>query len=308
MTSTLRPHRLTLTAVAFLGASVLLVGCATAAEDEGTEAPATAPQAFQHIHSLIVDPEPDQLLVGTHAGLYEVTFDASGASTAKGPIADLDFDPMGFTMTDDIAYASGHPGPNTPPSFGSPSLGLIKSTDRGETWSNISLTGQTDFHDLTVGPQAVDGGGDGAIYGLDTSKPALQRSFDGGATWSDGAELVARDIAADPATPGTVYATTQDGFAVSTDEGANFTVDGEAPPLFLFSVDSGTGAFAGVDISGTVWLRDASESWVSGGTVSGTPQALTVFGDRIFVADDRGIAFSDDIGVSWTILDVAEYR
>lgn len=305
MTSTFRPIRLTLSVAALLGATVVLVGCATAAEDEGTEAPASAPQAFQHIHSLTVDPEPDQLLVGTHAGLYELTFDASGATTAEGPIADLDFDPMGFTMSDDIAYASGHPGPTTPASFGSPNLGLIKSTDRGETWSNISLTGQTDFHDLAVGPQAIDGG-DGAIYGLDTSKPALQRSFDGGATWNDGAELVARDIAADPATAGTVYATTEGGLAVSTDEGASFTVDTEAPPLFLISIDAGTDAFAGIDISGTVWVRDASQSWVSGGTVSGTPQALTISGERIFVADDRGIAFTDDIGVSWTVLDATE--
>ncbi|GHD51998.1 hypothetical protein D9V29_13625 [Mycetocola manganoxydans] len=290
-------------ALALLGAAVVLVGCATVPEDDGTEAPASAPGAFQHIHSLMVDPERGDLLVGTHEGLYELTFDGSGTATAKGPIGGLDFDPMGFTMRDDIAYASGHPGPTTPASFGTPNLGLIKSTDRGETWSNISLTGQTDFHDLALGAQATDGG-EGTIFGLDTSKQALQRSFDGGATWSDGAELVARDLTADPATPGTVYATTENGFAVSIDDGASFTADTEAPPLFLASIDSGTGAFAGVDTSGTAWVRDASGTWVSGGTVSGTPQALTISGDRLFVADDRGIAFTDDIGVSWTILKV----
>lgn len=307
MTNRRRSKRLPTAALAALGATLVLVGCATAPEGDSTEAPTSAPEAFQHIHSLMADPQQGDLLVGTHAGLYELTFETGGTATAEGPIGGLDFDPMGFTMRDGVAYASGHPGPTTPGTFGSPNLGLIRSTDQGETWSNISLTGQTDFHDLAVGPQATDGG-EGTIYGLDTSKQALQLSFDGGTTWSDGAELVARDLTADPATPGTVYATTEDGFAVSTDDGESFTVDPDAPPLFLVSIDPGTGAFAGVDTSGTVWTRDASGTWVSGGAVTGTPQALTISGDRIFVADDRGIAFTDDVGETWTILDVTENR
>jgi len=302
-----RVMRLAPAALALLGATVVLVGCATEPEQDSPGAAASAPEAFQHIHSLVADPEQGELLVGAHAGLYDLALEDSGTATAEGPIGGLDFDPMGFTMQGDIAYASGHPGPTTPASFGSPNLGLIKSTDRGQTWSNVSLTGQTDFHDLAVGPQATGGGG-GTIYGLDTSKPALQLSFDGGVTWSDGAELVARDIIAHPAVPGTVYATTQDGFAVSTDDGATFAVDADAPPLFLAGIDSGTGAIAGIDTSGTVWAQDAAGTWVSGGAVSGNPQAFTVSGDRIFVADDRGIAFTDDIGVSWTVLEVTEHE
>lgn len=307
MTERPRSKRLARAALAALGATFVLAGCSTVPEGDSTDAPASAPEAFQHIHSLTADEQQGELLVGTHEGLYLLTLDGSGTAAAEGPIGGLDFDPMGFTLRDGIAYASGHPGPTTPASFGSPNLGLIKSTDQGETWSNISLAGQTDFHDLAVGPQATDGG-EGTIYGLDTSKQALQRSFDGGVTWSDGAELVARDIAADPTTPGTVYATTEDGFAVSTDDGGSFTVDADAPPLFLVSVDPGTGAFAGIDTSGIVWTRDASETWVGGGAVSGTPQALIISGDRIFVADERGIAFTEDVGETWTVVEVSEYR
>ncbi len=296
--------------LALLGASMLLVGCAAASDEEYPGVPGSAPEAFQHIHSLTADPQQSALLVGTHAGVYELIVDELGAATIEGPIGGLDFDPMGFTMRDDIAYASGHPGPTTPASFGSPHLGLIVSNDRGESWRTISLSGQTDFHDIAVGPPAVDAESDGhgTIYGLDTSKLALQRSFDGGASWSDGAELIARDIAADPATPGTLYATTEDGFAVSSDDGESFTVDTSAPPLYLVSIDPVTGTLAGIDTSGTVWIGDASDAWVSGGAVSGTPGALTISGDRIFVADERGIAFTDDIGETWTILDMTDSR
>lgn len=79
----------------------------------------------------------------------------------------------GFQLQGDIAYASGHPGPTTPDSFGGPNLGLVRSTDGGRTWSNASLTGQADHHDLAIGPQ-VRWMAVGAIFGLDTSKQATQ--------------------------------------------------------------------------------------------------------------------------------------
>ncbi|MDQ2636206.1 MAG: hypothetical protein M3Y83_04925, partial [Actinomycetota bacterium] len=67
-----------------------------------------------------------------------------GAASIEGPLGGLDFDPMGYTIADGIAYASGHPGPTTPESFGRPNLGLITSGDGSQTWNNVSLTGTTD--------------------------------------------------------------------------------------------------------------------------------------------------------------------
>lgn len=298
MTTSLLARRL---GMGLTGAAIAALASGCAASTDGTDAASSSPPVIEHVHALTVDDTTGDLIVATHAGLYALPIE-SGAQV-EGPIAGLDFDPMGFTISGDVAYASGHPGPTTPSSFGSPNLGLITSTDGGSTWENVSLTGQTDFHSLAVSPPSEADTGT-RIYGLDSSKAAVQRSLDGGETWSDGADLVARDLLADPETPGTVYATTQDGLAVSTDDAATFEIDTEAPPLYLIGADRETGLFAGIDTGGAVWTQDPAGEWVRGGTVTGVPQAFTISDGRVFVADDRGIAYSDDQGGSWTLLDL----
>lgn len=276
---------------ATIAAVALMSGCAT----QPVAAPPTAPVMFEHIHALVAGQEDGSLLVGTHEGLYRLTIDNDGTATAVGPIGGLDFDPMGFTLAEGTAYASGHPGPTTPDTFGSPNLGLITSSDVGETWINVSLTGVTDFHGLTVMATAD---GPPQVFGLDPSRERIQRSLDGGVTWGDGAELVARDILA---VGDQLYATTPDGLAISQDGGMTFVIDSTAPPLYLVAADQ-DGTVAGVDTSGTLWTRSADQNWAHGGAVKGTPQALAVDDTRIFVADDRGISSTDDLGGTWTVL------
>lgn len=280
---------LTSAILATASAVALISGCSPT--HVSTEPPAID-VTFEHIHALVPD---GSLLVGTHEGLYRLSIDNSGAATAEGPIGGLDFDPMGFTLAAGTAYASGHPGPTTPDTFGSPNLGLIASSDLGETWTNVSLVGSTDFHGLAV---IVTGDGTPQIFGLDPSKERLQRSLDGGQTWADGAQLVAREIVA---VGSRLYATTPDGVEISDDAGLTFQVDAAAPQLYLLATDQ-SGALVGVDTSGTVWTRSAGLEWTSGGTVDGTPQALGVEGSRVYVADDRGISFTEDAGVTWTVL------
>jgi hypothetical protein len=219
----------------------------------------------------------------------------------RGPLGGLDFDPMGFTVTASGAYASGHPGFATPAELGGPNLGLIRSVDGGQNWTTVSLKNETDFHAVTVGPPASRGG-QPAIYGLDSSTGTVRRSDDGGLTWHDGAAVPARTILADPLLPGTVYATTADGLVVSTDGGTTFTVDDVAPILYLMASDP-AGALTGVDTSGVLWSREPSGAWTSGGQLAGTPQAVTLDGERVYVADDRGIAYTDDQGTNWEILE-----
>jgi hypothetical protein len=275
-------------------ATMLLTGCSP------TGAP-PAPSSdtnvnFEHVHELVAEPSDGTLLVATHEGLYRLTIEADGSATAVGPIGGLDFDPMGFTIADGIAYASGHPGPTTPSSFGNPNLGLITSTDL-ETWTNVSLTGQTDFHGLTV---ATSDDRAPEVFGYDASSGVLQRSRDGGSTWSPGAQLSARDILA---LDDQLYATTSDGLAISSDDGVTFTVDAAAPALYVVAADQ-SGTIAGVDTTGTIWTRAPGQDWTHGHTIEGVPQAFTVDGSRIFVADDRGIAYTDDAGKSWIVLQV----
>jgi hypothetical protein len=280
---------------AIAAATMLLAGCSPTATPAASPS-GTATPVFEHIHELVPDASDGTLLVATHEGLYRLTIDAAGTATAAGPIGGLDFDPMGFTIAGGIAYASGHPGPTTPSTFGSPNLGLITSTDIGESWTNVSLTGQTDFHGLTVN----DNGGSPRVFGYDASAGRVERSLDGGMSWIAGAALSARDILA---VGDQLYATTPDGLAISEDDGATFTVDPDAPSLFVIASDD-SGTLAGVDTTGTLWTRSAGQDWVHGHTVDGTPQAFAVSVGRLYVADDRGIAYTEDAGATWVVLQV----
>jgi hypothetical protein len=288
---------LTSGAAALATAAILLSGCSTDSSPVPSPPPDSSAPEFTHIHELVVDPADGTLLVATHEGLYRLTIDADGTAAAAGPIGGLDFDPMGFTVAGGIAYASGHPGPTTPHTFGTPNLGLITSTDMGQTWTNVSLTGETDFHGLTV---VTDTDAPARVFGYDASAQRLERSLDSGLTWTPGATLAARDILA---VGDRLYATTPEGLAFSTDNGSTFTIDPDAPALFVIAADNDA-TLAGVDTSGMLWTRSAEQEWIRGATVSGTPQALAVDGGRIYVADDRGIAVTDDAGATWTVLNL----
>ncbi|MEO6941701.1 MAG: sialidase family protein [Terrimesophilobacter sp.] len=277
---------------AILTATLFLSGCSA------TDAPGTRPSsttAFEHIHKIEAGHLDGVLLIAAHDGLYRLAIGQDGDALVAGPIGDFDFDLMGFATAGKTTFASGHPGPKTAGTFGTPNLGLITSTDLGKTWINVSLTGVTDFHALTA---SAGEGTDTRVFGIDTGKQRILRSMDGGTTWSEGAEINARDILA---VGRQLYATTPDGLAVSEDNGTSFVVDSTAPDLYLVAADQ-AGTLAGVDVHGNVWTRDAGGLWTTRGAVTSTPQALAVNGKRIYVADDRGIAFSDDKGETWTIL------
>lgn len=275
-------------------ATFLITGCTSsnAPADGGNQ---TSDPAFAHIHELVPDPSNATLLVATHEGLYRVVPGDGSGPQVSGPLGGLDFDPMGFTIAESISYASGHPGPATPTTFGSPNLGLITSTDLGNTWVTVSLKGETDFHALTVSTETKAAP---LVFGYDASTGRVERSFDEGLSWRPGAAIDARDILA----VGTLlYATTADGLAVSDDDGETFALDPDAPSLYLIA-SNGDDELAGIDTAGTVWTRGAGRAWVEGGTVEGVPQAFTAEGDHLYVADDRGIASTDDDGASWTVM------
>ena len=280
--------------VSLAAVAVLLSGCAAS---PGVQTTSGQVLNFEHIHELVAGQKGGGLLVGTHVGLFRLTIDGAGSATAVGPIGGLDFDPMGFTITNGIAYASGHPGPTTPTTFGSPDLGLITSTDLGRSWRNVSLMGTTDFHGLAV---MTASGGTPHVFGYDAGTQRLRRSLDGGVTWTDGPLLVARDLLA---VGDLLYATTPDGLAVSRDDGLTFAIDSTAPALYLIAADQ-QGTLAGVAVNGRTWSQTSGQSWVPGLSVTGTAQALAVDGRTIYVADDRGIASADAGGSSWTVLAV----
>lgn len=126
-----------------LGALAVLVLAAglwrVAGGDETTPATDAGPV---HVHGLGVNPADEALFIATHTGLYR-----SGEGDSKSVrVGDSRQDTMGFTVAGaDRFLGSGHPDARQDlPSL----LGLIESTDAGETWESISLLGEADFHVL----------------------------------------------------------------------------------------------------------------------------------------------------------------
>lgn len=265
---------------ATIAAIVALALTACGSSDEGTN------RAFdpEHVHGLAQAPD-GRLLIATHEGLFAL--EEGGEPT---PVGEFATDLMGFTLDESGSfYASGHPGPGED---GPSALGLIKSSDDGDSFQELSLGGQADFHSL----EAIAG----AVYGVNGGTQLL-RSTDDGANWDEFAlpQPVA-DIAVDPTTE-TILVTSEAGLLRSEDLGETFSMDQDAPTLFLVDWSS-NGTLMGVDLSGQIFTMREDHGWVRGASLD-QPQALTVNADGVaYVATENALLSSTDGGLSFTTL------
>ena len=338
-------HRFARAGALTLAGTIALAGCSIsgtdAGSDTGTDAGSAAPQVIsqlEHVHGLGADPLTGNTYAATHHGVWLVPTGELPSSYLTGAprstvthaeqIAGRAMDTMGFTVAaPGVLLASGHPDtaehldaaePHAEAAeeaedtdatgnldLAVPNLGLITSVDAAQTWTEVSLRGETDFHSL----EAVALGSTSLrIYGYDSGTGTVSVSDDSGVTWSAGATLPLRDLAVDATNPDVVFATTSNGPARSADAGRTFALEADAPTLLLVdAVDADAGGgLVGIAPDGTVWRQvvDAA-SWTQTGTFAGSPEAVTfVGGDSpwILAANAEGIAASDDFGVSWTVL------
>lgn len=261
----------------------------TACTQQGTESGEAASSSgeenpFGHVHGLALDPGTDQLLLATHNGL----FDISGESPEKiGSTNDL----MGFATADaGRYYASGHPGSGS--DLPNP-LGLVESTDGGQTWQELSRQGESDFHALTVSEEGV--------IGFDGT---LRMTADG-QEWTEASDQIQPvNLAASTDGP-VVLATTEDGVQRSDDGGATWELP-ESAPVLLITAFADANTAVGVAPDGTVHVsRDAGKSWERTGGTTGQPSAVAASTDgedglQIWVATEQGIEFSDDAGATFS--------
>ena len=274
--------------LAVAGSAALLAAGCGASSDSGSQADQQAGSPnLGHVHGLGINPADGQLYVASHHGLFLVT-----EQDRPEQIAGLTQDFMGFTVAGpDHFLASGHPGPQDPDL--PPHLGLIESTDAGQTWQSVSLSGEVDFHALEAAH--------GAVYGYDSQSGQIMVSTDQH-TWDRRAALSLADIAVSPAEPEIVLATTEQGPMQSTDGGNTFAPISDAP-ILVFVDWLAADRLLGVAPDGTVYASgDAGTSWTKQSTVSASPQAILAHGESdVYVATAEAIHRSSDNGKTFQV-------
>ena len=272
-----------LLAIAMLVAAAGVSACG----DDSPPALPVAPDAGQemaHIHGLGVNPRDGSLLVATHTGMFRAEPDARRAAR----IGDSRQDTMGFTVVGpDDFLGSGHPDArqDLPPL-----LGLIRSSDGGQTWEQVSLLGEVDFHVLRAQGRR--------IYGVDSQSGVLFISSDGGETWRrerpPGALL---DVAIDPRDPDRIAATGERGLLVSRDAGKTWR-----PVSRLVGWLAWTDVLTVVDTRGEVYEAAADLArFRPVGRVESEPAAFASSGEELLLAfHDSSVVTSSDGGRSWT--------
>lgn len=235
-----------------------------------------------HIHGIGVDPADDTLYAATHFGLFQFK---DGTATR---VADRWQDTMAFTVVGENHFlGSGHPDltENLPAN-----LGLIETTDAGQTWTALALQGKADFH-------ALEPAGN-LLYGAEAITGTLMVSKDR-RTFDPVAELQAVDLAADPARPGRVLATTHRGELVSVTTDSRDGLPIKAPPLAFIDWPA-DGLLVGLAPDGGVFTTSSPEArWKQVGQVPGGAAALEVTDAEWYAASSAGLFKSDDDGVTW---------
>ncbi|MFW0773013.1 F510_1955 family glycosylhydrolase [Paenarthrobacter nitroguajacolicus] len=268
------------------GVLVLALAACTPPNAPSTEAPPTATSGLPsaHIHGLTVSGDSSQVLMATHDGLFDVTKEPA---TKIGATNDL----MGFTTGkgQGVFYASGHPGPGS--DLPEP-LGLMKSSDGGKTWEPLSRQGESDFHALTT-----------TRSGIVASDTELRTSPDG-KTWKTVAAGFAPAALAGHPDSDTVLATTREGVQRSTDGGNTWTLQKQAP-VIQFATFPRPAEAVGVEPDGTVhYSSDAGATWARKGRIDGQVQAIAAAKSAdgnlsVWAATAEGVLVSNDGGATF---------
>ncbi len=245
-----------------------------------------------HVHGLGVNPKDGSLFIATHTGLWRT---AAGETKAER-VGNHQQDTMGFTIIGaDRFLGSGHPDQQQYRDEGLPPLlGLIESTDAGESWQPISLLGKADFHVLRSKGNR--------IYGFDSTNERLMFSRDAGRTWVQRrppAPLV--DMAVNPSNSSHLIASGEAGLWKSASDGRRWSFEGGGVGLLAWPVP---GRLYLITTAGDALASsDGGKRWTTVGDVGGEPAALLAQTSReLYVAlHDGTVKRSADGGRSWSI-------
>lgn len=245
--------------------AAIITGCGTDSAEPEVPAEQTEPEVetkgnieeveFPHMHGLAFTEDGEKAYTPAHDGLR--VFEDGIWKRVDGPRHDY----MGFSMTADGFYSSGHPSMQT--DYENP-LGIIKSTDEGKSIEVLGLEGEVDFHLMTAGYRS------GAIYVINPQSNSsmedtgLYVTTNEAKDWEKGdmdgvsGNIIA--IAAHPNKKGIVAVSTDEGVFLSQDAGDTFeqVLEGSPVPALTFTHDGKVLAAEGIGKETTLQVIDSS--------------------------------------------------
>lgn len=282
-----------LTAALILWALFLVVGCSDekSAEPPSGVTKSAADPGPVHVHGLGVDPANDALYIASHTGLFRLPKEASVAHR----IADRYQDTMAFTVTGPGRFlGSGHPdGRENLPPF----LGLIESKNAGESWEEVSLQGEVDFHLLAASGKSVYGFG--SVWEGDDE--VFLVSSNGGESWmKHKAPESLIGLAVSPGNPRLLIAANARGLFLSRDGGETWRRASGSPGLLAWPRSN---RLYLADPKGTVELStNQGRTWRPVGHLPDSPAALGFGAGQLLAATHDGtILESRDEGSTWSV-------
>ena len=235
---------------------------------------------LSHIH--VVRAFGDQIILGTHEGLYQYLSEKSVKR-----INPERFDVMGLAVSNKGLLASGHPGPGS--KLKEP-VGLLFTPKPGGKWQELSLSGVVDFHTLeTAGEE---------IYGADSGSGQLMYSANGGKSWSRRGVNSYTDIAPNPSKKASVFVVKDGKLLQSTD--ALKTVTLLKTPFVVESIDWIKGSLIAASGKDLHQSKNAGKSWKKLVSMPSTISSVTqsnkliafVMGSSIYSSRDGGKSFA----------------
>ena len=210
-----------------------------------------------------------------------------------------------------VLYAAARRFITSPPNFDGAAMAVLKSTDRGLTWTGTTLSAASYLaRTLTLAQDPSDpkvlyaGGGTSDASG---SLARLFRSPDSGATW---VPLTAPEafnvfsIIVDPSDSRHLLVGTDRGIYHTRDGGATWTMALPSAYVWRMAFDPGDPSlvYAGAN-DGFFKSGDGGATWQAGpaGVIkSGSTGLIAYAPGRLFVSSQAGIRHSPDSGATWT--------
>jgi hypothetical protein len=233
------------------------IGIAIALGTQGSNAGSSADNQrvvfWRHVHGLGIDPSDNNILyIATHGDFYK---SVNGSPPVKVDQQRADYMAFNAPQTEGVPlYASGHP------STGG-NMGLVKSTDGGQTWQSVSnvLDSPVDFHAMAVSRSDPN-----VIMGFESGGRGLFKTIDAGNTWQslNYPEYITA-LAIAPNNSELVFAGTENGIFRSSDGGNTWTQLNQYRGIQVFALafDLEGALYASTETFGLSKSSDQGETW-----------------------------------------------